>query len=74
MYKLMIETLDSGNEGFEIAGDFQEEYDAWLAWNDEADEWPEMVGVWVEKQSIIDEFGIEAAENTMNTADDHNNA
>ena len=73
MYKLMIETLDSGNEGFAIAEDFDTEQEAWDFWNDESNEWPEMVGVWVELQSITDEFGTEASANVMGIGEDNYN-
>ena len=34
MYKLMIETLDSGSEGFTIESDLATESDGWDCWDD----------------------------------------
>ena len=70
MYKVMITTLDSGDEGFCIDEDFPKEHDAWSWWNDMCNEYPEITGVWVEQQSIVDEFGAEAAANVMGCGDD----
>lgn len=71
MYKVMITTHDSNDEGFCIADDFETEEQAWNAVNAEDGNYPEAKDIWVEHQSIIDEFGIESAENIMNTADDY---
>ena len=68
MYKLMITTLDSPEEGFEIEKDFANEGAAWWMWDRIADEYPEMTGVWVELQTIVDEFGVEGASNISNSA------
>ena len=70
MYKLMITTLDSGDEGFCIEDDFATEGGAWWMWERICDEYPEQTGVWVELQSIADEFGDEAAANVMGVADE----
>lgn len=56
MFRLMITTHDSNNEGFCIAEDFESETAAWDFWNEESNEWPEMDGVWVEAVSGRDEF------------------
>ena len=68
MYKLMITTLDSGDEGFSIEENFVTESGAWWMWDRISDEYPEMTGVWVELQTIVDEFGAEAAAN-INSSD-----
>ena len=70
MYKLMITTLDSNNEGFEIASDFETMEMAfdWMDWNQ--DEYLEMVTFWIEPQTIVDEFGAEAAANVMGVGDE----
>ena len=68
MYKLMITTLDSPEEGFEIACDFDSGDLAWNWWYGIYDEYPEMTGVWVELQTIADELGIEATANIISSA------
>ncbi len=70
MFKIMMTTLDSGEEAFCVQEDFESEGEAWAGWNEMSDEWPEMTGMWVEKQSIVDEFGAEAAANVMGINDE----
>lgn len=70
MYKLMITLSTTGDTPYTFEEDFDSESEAWDFWDSESDIW-ETTAVWVEHQNIIDEFGIESAENVMNTADDY---
>jgi hypothetical protein len=70
MYKVMLETHDSGGEGFCIAQDFDTNQLAWNWWYGESEQYPERKRAWVENQTIVDEFGAEAVANIMGCGDD----
>ena len=70
MYKMMITTHDSGEEAFCIEDNFDTEGDALIWWYGNADQYPEMTDVWAEIETIVDEFGAEAAANVMGVGDE----
>ena len=70
MYKVMMEILDYRGNAFERAADFDTEDLAWSWWYGKANQYPEMVGIWVENQTITDKFGAEAAANVMGCGDE----
>lgn len=56
MFKVMISTQDSNDAGSCIKDEFHTEANAWAWWDIVSDDYPEMVGVWVETVTANDEF------------------
>lgn len=56
MYKVMITTLDSGEEGFCVKDDFWSEQEAQGWWDKNSAQYPEMTGMWIELMAGSEEF------------------